>query len=515
MNSYVGTGRGSDPPILRIQFQSFPFSKTRILSVQPKSVATALTFELPRADCIPVDFKEFIHAEWLDHIPRSVEFEFEDKHLTINHSYKESLRIVVPWNVEDLGVFFLKTVSLPRNKKNYDLVLEIARGTVGRLVDQTENWIAAGLQVDQTTQQQIQRVKSDFQKATFSTDQIRFDLANKTIRASIQLMGKISESFAELIFELRRNENQPKTSLLGCQLDPESGKLQKALENIFNAAVLQIPEYEEPNAKVTMQLESLCGKLHQKGITSCTEPLFQISEFRKQDFATIEDAEDNLLERGKRLVEQCGNEFKLFYPLAQMGFHENNGWSDQEQIHFAFELYRMIKNLQPHIPLLLGINQPFGESQTVFPLNKSPIQLADNLIRMETPVAAFCLEFNLGYYPQGTWARDLYAFNDLLDAWAHFDFPLIIQLQIPGGVKKRLESEANDFEMAAALDSQANWIRQITLLSMAKHNVAGVFYGNLIDQASDQYFGSGLFNNQLKPKPAVETLRTIRELMNR
>lgn len=485
------------------------------MSVQSKSVLTALTFALPRADCIPVAFKEFIHSEWLDHNPRSVEFEFDDKHLIINHSYKESLRIVVPWHVEDLGVFFLKTVSLPRSKNNYDLALEIARGTVGRLVDQTENWIAAGLQVDETIQQQIQRVKSNFQRATFSTEEIRYDLANQAIRGSIQLMGEISELFAELIFELRRNESQPKTSLLGCQLDPKSGKLQKALENIFNAGILQIPEYDQPSPRVKTQLESLCGKLHQKGITSCTEPLFQLSEFRKQDFATIEDAEDNLLERGKRLLEQCGNEFKLIHPLAQVGLHENNGWSDQEQIHLAFELYSMIKNLQPQIPLLLGINQPFGESQTVFPLNKSPIQLADNLIRMDTPIAAFCLEFNLGYYPQGTWSRDLYAFNDLLDAWAHFDFPLIIQLQIPGGVKKRSESEANEFEIAAALDSQANWIRQITLLSMAKHNVAGVFYGNLIDQPSDQYFGSGLFNNQLKPKPAVETLRSIRELMNR
>lgn len=423
---------------------------------------------------------------------------------------------MVPWRVEKFGTFFLKTVSLPRSKKNYDLPLELARGTVGRLVDQTENWIAAGLEITSTIHAQIREVKSDFQRATFSTGQTRFDLANQAIAASIQLMGKISELFADLIFELRRKENQPKTSLLGCQLDPESSKLQKSLENIFNAAVLPIPTYEEPDLKIREQVESLCRKLHQKGITSCTEPLLKLSEFRKQDFQSIEDAEDEILALGARQIEQCGSEFKLIYALSEVGFHEENGWSDQEQIHLAFELYRMIKEQQPNVPLMLGINQPFGETQTTFPLNKSPIQLADNLIRMDTPIAAFCLEFNLGYYPMGTWARDLFAFNDLLDSWAHFDFPLVVQLRIPGGVKQQIELGVHeDIEMAAAFDSQANWIRQITMLSLAKHNVAGVFYGNLIDRDSDRYFGSGLFSGQLAPKPAIDALRTIREVMNR
>lgn len=486
------------------------------MSVQSIPVTTGLSFELPSNECIPAEFREYVHTEWLDHNPRAVDFEFTARLLVINHNYKESLRVVVPWRVENLGTFFLKTVSLPRSKKNYDLALEMARGTVGRLVDQTENWIAAGLEIDPTMLSQIRSVKTDFQQATFSTGQTRFDFANKAIGASIQLMGKISELFADLIFELRRNEDQPKTSLLGCQLDPESSKLQKSLENIFNAAVLPIPTCDQPDLKIREQLESLCGKLHQKGITSCTEPLLQFSSFRKQDFQSIEDAEDEILALGARQIEQCGNEFKLICPLSEVGLHEKNGWSDQEQIHLAFELYRMIKDQQPNVPLLLGINQPFGETQTTFPLNKSPIQLADNLIRMDTPIAAFCLEFNLGYYPQGTWARDLFAFNDLLDSWAHFDFPLIVQLRIPGGVKQRIEAGSHDdIEMAAAFDSQANWIRQITLLALAKHNVAGVFYGNLIDNDSDRYFGSGLFSSQLVPKPAVDTLRTVRELMNR
>lgn len=485
----------------------------RSLSMHSRVAATGLQFQISHANCIPPEFEKYIHAQWLDHNPRPVQVRKSDDGLNISHRYKESLRIVIPWRVDGLGVFFLRTVSLPRREKPYDLVLELARGTVGRLIDQTENWKASGIVLPDRVEQQLDQVKLSFRKATFATGDESAEFASVAIGASIHLMNEIGSCFSDHVFQLRKSENQTAKSLLGCVMDPRITPIQKSWEETFNAAVLPIPEYDEYCEDLKNQIESVCVKLHKRGVTTCNQPLFQWSECRRDEYGSVEDAQKLILDRIAERIKQCGKQFKLLYPVSEIGIDESGGWSDAEQIHLTFEILKRIRNHDRRTPLLIGFQQPFGESLLGAPDRKSPIQIADQLIRMDASIAAFVLEFNLGYYPDGSWTRDLYAYNDLLDQWSQFEFPLVVQLRIPGGIG-HLANAAHRSDIAyGAMESQSRWIEQLTQLTLAKRNVAGVFYGTEVDGPDDRYPGSGLYTESLTEKPAIEVLRSIRQKM--
>lgn len=475
-----------------------------------KSLATGLSFRLPRLKCIPRNFERYIHGEWIDRNPLPVETEFQDNRLHVSHNYKESLRIIVPWEIEGLGVFFLKTVSLPKSDQPYDLVLELARGTVGRLVDQTENWKAGGLNLSGELENQLSLVKRNFQRATFCSGDERFQFAMVAIGASIHLMNQVGSWFAQFVFEYRKQEKQPNTALLGAPYYETDESSLTPYSQIFNASLIDVNSLVQPSENIDSTLE-VCDRLHKQGLTSCSAPMIKFREFETTEFESIDTAEEWMLNECTRQLDLGLRKCKLLMPVSNLGYRRPAGWNDQEQIHLTYELFVDLKSQLPQTPLVVGIDQPFGESQ-INGTGKTPLQLADNLIRMETPIAAFCLEINLGYYPDGTWIRDLFAFNDLLDSWAQFDYPLVVQLRIPGGVQSREDIEGDHY-VAAGYDSQASWLEKIAMLAIAKQNVAGVFYAQVFDQPEDNFFGAGLISTQKHEKPAMDAIRRVRQSM--
>lgn len=475
-----------------------------------KSLATGISFGLPRLKCIPRHFEKYIHGEWIDRNPLSVDAEIQDDSLFISYDYKESLRIIIPWEIEGLGVFFLKTVTLPKRDKPYDLALELARGTVGRLVDQTENWKAGGLILPEEIDDQIGLVKKNFRRATFCSGDERFQYASVAIGASIHLMNEVGSRFAKYVFDFRRHEKQPNTGLLGAPYYSSTSSDVPLFQSVFNTAVVN-PEFISLESDELNSKSDFCERLQRQGITTCGGPVIRFNDFRSSAFESIDDAECWMIEKFSRSYDQGFSHCKLLMPISGLGHCSEASWNDQEQIHLTYELTSWLKEKAPHIPQIIGIDQPFGESQIIRNC-KSPLQLADNLIRMEAPISAFCLELNLGYYPEGTWIRDLFAFNDLLDSWGQFDHPLILQLRIPGGVRT-IDDEEGDQFVAAGFDSQASWLEKIAMLALAKQNVAGVFYAQVFDHPEDQYFGAGLISTQETAKPAMDSIKKVRQSM--
>lgn len=470
-----------------------------------KSLATGVCFRLPSLNCIPQTFEKYIHGEWIDRNPLPVRVDKEDGRLLVSYDYKESLRIVIPWEIEGLGVFFLKTVSLPKDDRPYDLVLELARGTVGRLIDQTENWKASGLRLSDEFEDQLRMVRLNLRRATFSDDGERYQFALVAIGASVHLMNEVGGSLVDYVFALRAADYQPNTALLGAPIYPTKNSKLTPFSQVFNTALIspavlkEVPELD------------LVKSLHAKGTTTCGTTTIDFRAMRKADFSSIDDAELKMIQCVDQQLDQGLSACKILYPIASLGFDDGGGWNDQEQIHLTYELLTHVRGRLNKAPLVVGIDQPFGEGQ-IYRRRKGPLQFADALIRMETPISAFCLEVNLGYYPDGTWIRDLFSFNDLLDSWAQFDYPLILQLRIPGGVHSSEDADGGQF-VAAGFDSQASWLEKISLLALAKHNVAGVFYAQIFDSADDEFFGAGLISTQMNEKPALDALCRVLKRM--
>ncbi|MEC9093948.1 MAG: hypothetical protein VX438_14660, partial [Planctomycetota bacterium] len=317
----------------------------------------------------------------------------------------------------------------------------------------------------------------------------------------IHLMNDVGTVFAEYVFRLRKEEHQSSTALVGAPYYEVDQPELTPFADIFNLALISgtQPEIDSVPERLT--------RLHLQGITTCSCPLFDFRDQRRSESDTVDEIESRMISSANQQLASGLGGCKLLMPISSMGFQDAGGWNDQEQIHLVYELLSSIKGQYPRTPLVIGLDQPFGEPR-VFKQRKSALQLAENLIRMQAPVAAFCLEINIGYYPEGTWIRDLFSFNDLLDSWGQFDYPLIVQFRIPGGVRTR-EAEDGSRLVTAGLDSQASWLEKLALLALAKHNVAGVLYAQVFDQPADPFFGAGLISSQMNEKPAMATIKNI------
>lgn len=94
--------------------------------------------------------------------------------------------------------------------------------------------------------------------------------------------------------------------------------------------------------------------------------------------------------------------------------------------------------------------------------------------------------------------------------------PLLVSLTLPSSAERDplanqkiqvLSSEAND----VTPESQAAWIEQNVPLLLAKTPVQVVLWNQLSDATPHHYPHGGLFDAQNQPKPALESLRKIRQ----
>ena len=69
----------------------------------------------------------------------------DDDVLTFTRSSSDSGKLHVPWPVEGHGEPMITTASLPERDRPYLLPLELARGRIGSLRDQSFQWKHAGM----------------------------------------------------------------------------------------------------------------------------------------------------------------------------------------------------------------------------------------------------------------------------------------------------------------------------------------------------------------------------------
>ena len=81
--------------------------------------------------------------------------------LTVNRNQDESGRLYLLYDFNRLGEHLICTGTLmPNNDVPYDLPIELARGTLNRMRNQTSIWEEGGLVVEESTRQKIQDATS-------------------------------------------------------------------------------------------------------------------------------------------------------------------------------------------------------------------------------------------------------------------------------------------------------------------------------------------------------------------
>lgn len=167
-------------------------------------------------------------------------------------------------------------------------------------------------------------------------------------------------------------------------------------------------------------------------------------------------------------------------------------------------------------PVVATFDQPWAEYLATEQLDLAPLHFADALVRADLGLAGLGVEINVGYHPGASAHRMPLAYSRLIDMWSLLDLPLLVTLTLPSSADKDpnatnktqvLASEGND----VTPQTQSAWIERYVPLLLAKSPVQVVLWNQLSDAAPHHYPHGGLFDAEDRPKPALESLRKIRQ----
>ena len=175
------------------------------------------------------------------------------------------------------------------------------------------------------------------------------------------------------------------------------------------------------------------------------------------------------------------------------------------------------RQTDPRAPIVLMVDQPWAEFMSENECDLSPLHFADALVRADIGLSGIGLELNLGCWPGGTALRDVLEFGRLVDRWSLPGLPLLVMLTLPSS------SAADTLARGAAQplhygpvgdatpESQRQWVERLVPVLLAKQPVQAIFWNQLRDAAPPAFPHGGLFDATGSPKPALATLRGLRE----
>src|SRR5271166_5151859 len=136
------------------------------LRPRTKTMGT-MTFLLPAG--LPADaVQELARASVAggpDTMPYPTEVTVEQGRLILRRNMDESGYLVVPWTIDGAGCLMSSSPTLMERSQPYQIQVELARGKVNQLRNQTADWLAGGLQMPSALQQEIRAATLAFTRA--------------------------------------------------------------------------------------------------------------------------------------------------------------------------------------------------------------------------------------------------------------------------------------------------------------------------------------------------------------
>lgn len=487
-----------------------------------------MRFLVPRPESLTADAAERCYITGLDEIPWQSRTQRTGDILTVRRSESDSGCFHIPWNVAGYGELVLATPSLMERERPYHLPVELARGSLHRIRNQIAAWEAIGLVVPEVVNSKVHTSLGHFGRAATSQHEplVAAAAAQESINAAHDALRDLMAAYVQQSLASRQRQPSRVVKLLGLNLGraPIKESIQKEVHATFNAATVPV---------VWRDLEPREGKLdwalsdrqiewcRQAGLKACVGPLLQLDRGSLPDWLYIWEGEfDNLasvvIEHIRAVVTRYRGKAALWQCAARINAADILSLSEEQRLRLAVLAVQVARQADPKTPVVLWIDQPWGEFMGSKACDLSPLHFADSLVRADLGLAGLGLDINLGYYPGGTQPRDLLDFSRMIDRWSCLGLPLLVNLTIPsdGAADAQARMPARVLPLApsgqASPASQSVWAGELLPLLLAKPSVQGVWWNQLLDSQPHEFAHGGLYDAEGHGKPAMHALQAAR-----
>jgi hypothetical protein len=261
------------------------------------------------------------------------------------------------------------------------------------------------------------------------------------------------------------------------------------------------PTANMPNWQISDAQIDWC-QAHQLRI--CGGPLVRVEPAALPEWLNSAAGFDHMLARIERyllaVVERYAGRVQLWNCAAGLNTSMGLPLTEEQRLRLTVRAIEVVRAADRNTPIIIMLDQPWGEYLRDERRQLSPIHLADVLVRGDLGLSGFGLRINFGLARGATLPRDVLEVSRQIDRWSVFNLPLLVELTLPSA-------------SASGGRSEQVWIEQMMPVLLGKPAVQAVFWGRLSDGGNDEFSDRGLFDPQGRPKPAFQAFSTVRGLV--
>ncbi|HEY2841778.1 MAG TPA: endo-1,4-beta-xylanase [Pirellulales bacterium] len=463
-----------------------------------------------------------------DQIPWVTRTSMQDGVLSVSRNESDSGCLCFPLAVEGRGEVALTTGTLVERFQPYNLLVELARGKILQIRNQIWDWQGIGLRPKEAQLAVLRQAQNHLAAAVTSQHDpaAAAGHAELAIRAALDVCDLLASRYAGKIIAARRQRAPQLPTLLGVDLGhrPIKADLLRRVRHAFNAAAVPLAWRE-----VEMQEGAYRWDVYDRQIDWCRAsklqvvagPCVQFDNRGLPDWLAIWQGDfDNLTSFVSDYVETVVHRYRGKVDVWQCASRVNTGevlgLGAEDRLRLAARACEITRRIDPKTPVIIRFDQPWGEYMGREECDVSPIHYADILVRSGIELSGIGLDWNIGYWPDGSYLRDPLQCSRLIDRWAVLGLPLWIFLTLPSGQGPDRRAYGRGRPVGGVQPegwtpaTQRKWLREFAPLLVAKPAVQGIIYNQLRDSRSHELPHGGLFGRDDAPKPALGTMARLR-----
>ncbi len=454
----------------------------------------------------------------MEGIPWTSTSTIQDGQLIVFRHVDLSGRLLVPFQSRQHGVIYLTTATLPESEQAWPLDLELARGSLSRLRNQVSIWEESGLVIPESVRAQINRLTEEYAEALFPDGGTTADRTQRCIDVIddvVNLMFVVADEYSRQVSELARNRpdavpvqaglagSREQAGMLGLEVVQQFARFSSS------APETRIVDVSSLEPVLEWMGDAPAGKFRLAG------PVIDFSDSDLPLWLSASESFEQRLSVTKSVCREMGKRFgrqlKLIHAIAGISGVGHQHFNYPQQLQMSIEILETLDRTMPNTSVMASFDQPWGERLVLANGGVPAMEIAESLLRYGARLSAFGLEFNLGYWPQGTLVRDPLQWVDLIDRWSQFGLPLVVYLSAPLGHPDDLP--ANRFSQTVCRDCLdedfSTYLQTIANLLASRPAINAIVWKYAVDRPGARFPLAGLIDESGQPKPASRPIAAL------
>jgi hypothetical protein len=486
----------------------------------------SISFLLPNAlpPAAQAMLRSACFAAGYDQAPVPTIVEVHDDRLVAAWELSESRYLVLPWPVGPFGNLITTTAVLREAPQPYRLMVELARGKLNQLRNQTAEWQGIGLRTPPDFDHAIAEAARSFGSALCAAPAEADAAAARVLEQSYTLGDTLVRELVGQLFDTRHQEEGLLDTRLAARTTGGPGAPDGEYAKTFNAAQIALrwrdiePEESRYDWTVTDRAVE-AAKAADLPIT--IGPVIDLAPGMlpawaagwEGDLPTLAAFMCDFMETA---VARYKADVRRWVVCAGFNHSAALGLDDDERLRLAFRLFEAANGIDPDLELVVSVAQPWGDYLTDEEHTISPITFPDDLIRTGLKVSGVELEFRVGTTPRGSLPRDALELWRAMQLFSGLGLPLEVvfsqssSAQADPAAAHGQSLWSPGWRAGPSPDSQVEWGASFAGLALACPDVRAVTWDHWSDAEPHMTPGGGLLDADGNPKPLLSRLRTLR-----